>query len=67
MKTEEINSEEDDVFKRKLYFDEISKRLKAHRQKTPYYKGTDLRFNIYLKKLGKMVTSNLGISTEAYK
>jgi len=63
VKTDDIGSEEDDAFRRVEKFEELKKRLDTHST----VKANDLRFNVYLKKMNKLVKKDLGLDLEAYK
>lgn len=63
IKTDDIGSEEDDAFRRVEKFEELKKRLDKHST----LKANDLRFNVYLKKMNKLVKKDLGLDLEAYK
>jgi hypothetical protein len=66
-KTDDIESEEADVFERAIKFEELSKRFEKHRKEQWKLKGNDLRYNIYLKKMQKLVRMDLGLDVEGYK
>lgn len=66
-KTEEIESEEVDIFERKQKFDELLKRIERHRKEKAHLRGNDLRYNIYMRKLNKLTRMDLGLDLEAYK
>jgi hypothetical protein len=56
MQTSDIESEEVDIFKRKAKFEEISNRFNQHKQESlENLKGNDWKYNVYLKKLQKLV------------
>ena len=67
MLTDDIESEEVDIFERKAKFDELVKRFESRKLEKAYLKGNDLRYNIYLKKIGKLSRTDLGLDLEAYK
>jgi hypothetical protein len=67
VKTEEIESEEVDIFERKAKFDELLKRIEKHRKEKAHLRGNDLRYNIYMRKLHKLTRKDLGLDMEAYK
>lgn len=67
VKTEEIESEEVDIFERKTKFEELLKRMEKHRQENAHLRGNDLRYNIYMRKMNKMTRMDLGLDLEAYK
>lgn len=67
VKTEEIESEEVDIFERKNKFDELLRRIEKHRRENAHLRGNDLRYNIYMKKLNKLTRKDLGLDLEAYK
>lgn len=66
-KTEEIESEEVDIFERKQKFDELLKRIEKHRKEKAHLRGNDLRYNVYMRKLNKLTRMDLGLDIEAYK
>ena len=66
-KTEEIESEEVDIFERKQKFDELLKRIEKHRKEKAHLRGNDLRYNTYMRKLNKLTRMDLGLDLEAYK
>jgi flagellar biosynthesis GTPase FlhF len=66
-KTEEIESEEVDIFERKQKFDELLKRIEKHRKEKAHLRGNDLRYNVYMRKLNKLTRMDLGLDVEAYK
>lgn len=63
MKTDDIESDEADMFKRVENFNELQKRLGEHKT----IRGNDLRYNVYLKKINKLVRKDIGLDVEAYK
>ena len=67
VKTEEIESEEVDIFERKTKFDELLRRMDKHRKENAHLRGNDLRYNIYMKKMQKLTRKDLGLDVEAYK
>jgi len=67
VKTEEIDSEEVDIFERKQKFDELQKRMDKHRKEKLHLRGNDLRFNMYMRKMQKLTRKDLGLDMEAYK
>lgn len=67
VKTEEIESEEVDIFERKNKFDELLRRIERHRKDNAHLRGNDLRYNIYMRKLNKLTRKDLGLDLEAYK
>jgi hypothetical protein len=67
VKTEEIESEEVDIFERKQKFEELTKRMEKHRKEYAHLRGNDLRFNVYMKKLNKLTRLDLGLDLESYK
>jgi hypothetical protein len=67
IKTDDIESEEADIFDRVKKFDELNKRFENHRKENGKLKGNDLRYNIYLKKMQKLVRMDLGLDVEGYK
>lgn len=66
-KTEDIESEEVDIFERKAKFDELLKRIEKHRKEKANLRGNDLRYNVYMRKLNKLTRMDLGLDIEAYK
>ncbi len=48
-------------------FEELSKRLENHRKENMFLKGNDLRHNVYLKKMNKLMRMDMGLDVEAYK
>ena len=66
-KTEEIESEEVDIFERKQKFDELLKRIEKHRKEKAHLRGNDLRYNVYMRKLNKLTRMDLGLDIESYK
>lgn len=67
VKTEEIESEEVDIFERKHKFDELQRRMDKHRREKAHLRGNDLRFNMYMRKMNKLTRKDLGLDMEAYK
>lgn len=67
VKTEEIESEEIDIFERKTKFDELLRRIEKHRKENVHLRGNDLRYNIYMRKMNKLTRKDLGLDLEAYK
>lgn len=65
--TEEIESEEVDIFERKNKFDEVLRRMEHHRKQNAHLRGNDLRYNVYMRKLNKLTRKDLGLDLEAYK
>lgn len=65
--TDDIESEEVDIFERVKKFEELSKRMEAHRTENMFLKGNDLRYNVYLKKMQKLTRMDMGLDVEAYK
>lgn len=63
MKTDDMESDEVDIFKRVEKFKELQKRMEQHKT----LRGNDLRYNVYLKKMQKLVRKDLGLDVEAYK
>jgi len=66
MPTEEIDSDEGDVFLRKRNFELLARRFEKHRKEHPT-KGNDIKYNTYVLKLHRMARSDLGIDVEGYK
>ena len=67
MKTDDIASEEADVFERKNKFEELNKRFEKHRKEQWKLKGNDLRYNVYLNKMQKLVRMDVGLDVEGFK
>jgi ribosomal protein S16 len=67
MKTDDLESEEADIFKRVDKFKELKKRLEKHREENQFLRGNDLRYNVYLKKMQKLVRMDLGLDLDAFK
>ena len=67
IKTDDIESEEADIFKRVDKFEELTKRLDKHRQENLKLRGNDLRYNVYMRKMQKLVRMDLGLDIEAFK
>lgn len=67
VKTDDIESEEGDIFERVKKFEELQKRLETHRKEKMHLRGNDLRYNVYLRKLNKLTRMDLGLDVEAYK
>ena len=67
VKTDDIESEEGDIFERQKKFQELEKRFAKHRQEQRQLKGNDLRYNVYLKKMNKLTRMELGLDVEGYK
>jgi hypothetical protein len=67
IKTEEIESDEVDIFERTKKFQELTKRFDKHRKEYGHLRGNDLRYNIYMKKIQKLTRKDLGLDMEAYK
>lgn len=51
LKTDDILSEENDVFERVKKFEELQQRFQKHKEEQRLLKGNDLRYNIYIKKM----------------
>ena len=66
-KTDDIESEEVDIFERKNKFEELLRRISRHRKETAHLRGNDLRYNVYMRKLNKLTRLDLGLDLEAYK
>ena len=50
--TEDIDSDDPDIFERKRKFEKVLKKFNKHRdEKMIALKGNDMRYNVYLKKL----------------
>lgn len=67
IKTDDLESEEADIFKRVDKFAELKKRFEKHRAENEFLRGNDLRYNVYLKKMQKLVKMDLGLDLEAFK
>ena len=67
MNTDDMHSEEMDIFERVKTFEELQKRFQKHRISKGHLKGNDLRYNIYMTKMSKLVRKDLGLDVEAYK
>ena len=67
IKTDDMESEEIDIFERVKKFDELKKRFDKHRASQRHLRGNDLRYNIYLKKINKLTRMDLGLDVEGYK
>lgn len=67
MNTDEINSDEGDIFSRKKNFDILSKKLDIYnKEKFHLYKGNDLRYNNYIRKIQKLSMKE-SLDIEGYK
>ena len=67
IKTDDIESEEADIFERVKKFEELNKRFEKHRKEQWALRGNDLRYNIYLKKMQKLMRMDMGLDVEGYK
>jgi len=67
VKTDDIESEEADIFERVKKFEELQKRFDKHRKEKRQLRGNDLRYNVYLRKMNKLTRMDLGLDVEAYK
>ena len=67
IKTDDIASEEVDIFERVKKFEELQKRFDKHRDETRNLRGNDLRYNIYIKKMQKLIRMDIGLDVEMYK
>ena len=67
IKTDDMESEEMDIFERVKTFEELQKRFKKHQKEKGHLRGNDLRYNIYLKKMHKLTRRDLGLDVEGYK
>ena len=66
--TDDIDSEEADIFERTKKFERVLKKFNKHRSESLVtLKGNDLRYNVYLKKLNKLARKDLGLDVAAYK
>jgi len=66
--TDDIDSDDPDIFERTKKFEKVLKRFNKHREeKMLTLKGNDLRYNVYLKKLQKLSRKDLGLDIAAYK
>ena len=62
-----MKSEDIDIFDRVKTFEELQKRFAKHRKEKGHLKGNDLRYNIYLSKMSKLMRKDLGLDVESYK
>jgi hypothetical protein len=67
VKTDDIESEEADIFYRVEKFNELNKRFEKHKKEQWKLKGNDLRYNMYLKKMQKLTRMELGLDLEGYQ
>lgn len=67
MQTDDMVSEEEDIFERVRKFEELQRRLAEHKKNAWKMRGNDLRYNIYLKKINKLTRMDLGLDVLAYK
>ena len=67
VETDEIESEDPDIFERSKKFEELQKRLSIHRKEKAHLRGNDLRYNVYLKKMQKLTRQEHGLDIEGYK
>ena len=66
--TDDIESDDPDIFERTKKFERILKKFNQHREENIMaLKGNDLRYNVYLKKLNKLARKDLGLDIAAYK
>lgn len=66
--TDDIDSDEPEIFERKRKFEKVLKKFNKHRDdKMIALRGNDLRYNVYLKKLEKLSRKDLGLDVAAYK
>ena len=66
--TEDIDSDDPDIFERTKKFEKVLNKFNKHRdEKMIALKGNDLRYNVYLKKLEKLSRKDLGLDVAAYK
>lgn len=66
--TDDIDSEEADIFQRTEKFERVLKKFNKHREENQIaLRGNDLRYNVYLKKLNKLSRKDLGLDVAAYK
>lgn len=66
--TDDIESEEGDVFARKAKFEQLHKRFQKHqKEKGLLLRGNDLRSNIWVKKMEKLARDDLGLDIAGYK
>lgn len=66
--TDDIDSDDPDIFERTKKFEKVLKRFNKHKEdKMLTLKGNDLRYNVYLKKLQKLSRKDLGLDIAAYK
>jgi hypothetical protein len=67
VKTDDIESEEADIFYRVEKFNELNKRFEKHRKEQWKLRGNDLRYNLYLRKMQKLSRMDLGLDLEGYQ
>ena len=67
IKTDDMESEEVDIFERVAKFEELQRRRDKHRKDKMMLKGNDLKYNVYLNKMNKMTRMDLGLDIEGYK
>lgn len=66
--TDDIESDDPDIFERTKKFERVLKKFNKHRdEKLMTLRGNDLRYNVYLKKLQKLSRKDLGLDVAAYK
>ena len=66
--TDDIDSDDPDIFERTKKFEKVLKKFNKHKEeKLLTLRGNDLRYNVYLKKLGKLSRKDLGLDVAAYK
>ena len=66
--TDDVESEEADIFARKDKFEVLLKKFQTHqKQKGLLLKGNDLRSNVWLKKMNKLARDDLGLDISGYK
>ena len=69
MATDDIESDEPNIFERNIKFNELHKRFENHREYSlRFMKGNDYKFNVYLRKMGKLSHKRFGgIDLEGYR
>jgi hypothetical protein len=68
MDTEDVMSEEADIFTRKANFEMLARKFQKHqKEKGLLLRGNDLRSNVWLKKMEKLARDDLGLDLAGYK
>lgn len=69
VQTDDIDSEEQNIFERTIKFIELQKRFDKHKDYSlKVLKGNDYKFNVYLRKMDKLSNRRFGgIDLEGYK